>query len=130
MHKVTYVIPIWARTFEKDILLSLNSLISESKYIEQIIIVHDGVESFLLDISRVPKILEDKVLHIYSWINKGPGLARNYGCIFSKTNFIFFLDAGDESLPTRIKKQLPLVLRNGYAYGHIKEINLVIEVKI
>ena len=58
MYEVTYIIPIWAKTSKKDIYLSLNSLINESKYICQIIVVHDGRGSFLLDLCEVPRSLD------------------------------------------------------------------------
>ena len=123
MPKITYIIPIWANTTKKELDLSLTSLIKELEYISQIIIVHDGKDSFLIKPNSSLEILDKKILHLYLYFNKGPGIARNYGCIFSKSKYIFFLDAGDESLPKRIQNQLPLVIKNGFSYGHIKEVD-------
>ena len=103
MPKITYIIPIWANTTKKELDLSLTSLIKELEYISQIIIVHDGKDSFLIKPNSSLEILDKKILHLYLYFNKGPGIARNYGCIFSKSNYIFFLDAGDESLPKEFK---------------------------
>lgn len=123
MEKVDYIIPIWAKTTEKDLNLSLISLIDEIEHINQIIIVHDGKDSFFLNLNYGLSTLEKKILHVYSYSNNGPGIARNYGCIFSKSDYIFFLDAGDQSISKRIQKQLPLVIENGFSYGHIREVN-------
>ncbi len=124
MYKVNYIIPIWANTLEKDLYISLISLIHELDYISQIIIVHDGKDSFFIKACSELKCLEEKILHVYTYNNKGPGSARNIGCHFSDTDYIFFLDAGDESSPKRIQKQLNLVLKNGFSYGHIREVNI------
>ena len=122
MNKVTYVIPLWRETRLIDVQASLESLLHESYLINDIILVHDGYDSFgLLD--KLDSVLLSKILFVYTYNNKGPGVARNHGAKFSRSDFIFFLDAGDTNFPHRTQLQLSS-LASGYdaSYGEIREV--------
>ena len=95
---VTYILPLWEKTNSIELENSLRSLLPEYHLIEDILLVYDGYNSFGLHF-RVPELIENKLTRIYCPINKGPGLARNTGALYAKTEFIFFLDAGALSRP-------------------------------
>ena len=53
-----------------------------------------------------PKKFFKKLKFIYCGINNGPGIARNKGVLFSKSEYILFLDCGDRSVSNRAKIQI------------------------
>lgn len=126
---VSYIIPIWSRTTKEEIEDSINSLKKEHKLIGEIIIVFDGYESFNKSFS-IPKILSEKLIFLYSYINKGPGLSRNLGALFAKNEYLFFLDAGDKSVQNRITLQLEELYKSDACFGYIKEYNNSRQVRI
>ena len=119
---VSYIIPILSKTILKDIEDSLNSLTFESNFIREIIIVFDGFDSFNLDF-EIPNEFQKKIVFLYSYYNKGPGLSRNLGAIFSKSSILFFLDAGDKSSKNRVQIQLKELVKSDVSFGDIREIN-------
>ena len=121
MDKATYIIPVWRGTRTCDLEASLKSLQHEIHLVDQVIIVYDGHDSFCLSYD-IDQDLVSKILSVYIYKNSGPGVARNYGVTFSRSQYIFFLDAGDINSCNRTEMQLSLLL-NGYeaSYGDIEE---------
>ncbi len=119
--KVSYIIPLWFKTESWEIEASLNSLKSESSLISEIIIVFDGHKSFSKEF-KIPDEFLKKIIFVYCFINRGPGIARNKGSIFSKSKYLFFLDSGDLSCKNRISKELSYLKKYNAVYGDIIEI--------
>ena len=115
---VSYIIPIWAKSTKQEIERSINSLIPEYFLIKEILIIFDGHKSFTKKF-KIPKTFQDKIKLIYCGINKGPGIARNKGATFVQSNYILFLDCGDESLPNRASIQLKSLLENDVSFDMI-----------
>ena len=116
---VSFIIPVWENTSSRELLSSLKSLQNESALINEIIIIFDGVNSFSLEI-QPPEDIKNKIKYVYLWNNKGPGNARNIGVIFSESEYLFLLDAGDKSTSYRVKTQLRFLSNYGVCYGQIK----------
>tara|TARA_B100000212_G_scaffold328003_1_gene291811 strand:- start:249 stop:1061 length:813 start_codon:yes stop_codon:yes gene_type:complete len=116
---VSFIIPVWEKTTSSELFNSLQSLETNTELINEFIIVFDGYKSFDLEIKFPPNI-KDKINYIYIWNNKGPGISRNIGVIFSKSKYIFFLDSGDRCLPNRVKTQLIDLINKGVSYGLIQ----------
>ena len=102
---VSYIIPIWEKSSVEELESSVNSLIPEEPLIQEILIVFDGYKAFNKKFI-FPKKFLNKLKFIYCGINKGPGIARNKGVLFSNSKYIFFLDCGDQSVPNRAKLQI------------------------
>ena len=108
---VSYIIPIWEKSSVEELESRINSLIPEDPLIKEIIIVFDGYKSFNKKII-FPKKFFKKLKFIYCGINNGPGIARNKGVIFSKSEYILFLDCGDQSVPNRANIQIKSLNKN------------------
>ena len=118
---VTFIIPIWEKTSLEEIDISLKSLSRDSTLIDEILIIFDGIDSSKLE--NVFEIdLKNKIRLIYLGKNRGPGNARNVGVLFSKSENIFLLDAGDKNKSERIKSQLIDLKKYGVSYGQIEYI--------
>ena len=122
MIKTDIIIPYWEGSSSKDLNNSLNSLKYEISLINKLIIVLDGENSFF-KITIEDKVIEDKILFIYLRDNKGPGIARNVGAIFSDAENLLFLDTGDMSIKNRVWIQNKALKNNYVSVGAIKEIN-------
>lgn len=118
------VIPIWERTSSKEINDSLNSLKKEIDLITKVIIICDGENSFFKNLKEYKKINE-KILIIYIKKNVGPGIARNIGATFSKSENLLFLDAGDICINNRVNFQIKALKKNYVSVGAINEKNSI-----
>ena len=114
------VIPLWEKTDKENLLKSINSLIDESKFIKNIILVIDGCKNYPKYLPN-DHILESKFIIVYKFKNYGPGIARNCGVIFSKSENIIFLDAGDININKRVESQLKSLSNNDACLANIKE---------
>ncbi len=119
---VSYIIPIWEKSSVEELESSINSLIPEDPLIQEILIVFDGYESFNKEII-FPKKFFKKLKFIYCGINNGPGIARNKGVLFSKSEYILFLDCGDQSVSNRAKIQIKSLKKDDVSFGNIREIS-------
>lgn len=116
---ISFIIPIWEKTSQEEIYNSLDSLSYDSNLIDEILIIFDGIDSSKLE--NIFEIdLKNKIRLIYLGKNRGPGNARNIGVLFSKSEYIFLLDAGDVNNPGRVKSQLNDLKNYGVSYGQIE----------
>ena len=113
--------PIWEKSTSEEIESSLQSLIAEDYLLREILIVFDGYKSFKKEF-KIPLILKNKIRYIYCGINRGPGVSRNKGALFTKSKYLFFLDCGDQSAPNRAQLQLKSLLKSDVSFGNINEI--------
>ena len=107
---VSVVIPVY--NAEKTIISCIESVLSQSYSVSEIIIINDGSTDSTKDI--LENYLFSKRLnnvYLYNQINSGPSKARNYGIMLAKSEWIAFLDSDDRWLDVKLEKQL-LVLEN------------------
>lgn len=119
--KVSYILPIWSKSLIKHIDESLSSLVIENKLIREIIVVFDGEECFQKKF-HIPKVFLKKIIFVYCFKNRGPGVARNKGSLFAKSRYLFFLDAGDVSSSNRVAQQIKFFKKYDVSFGSIKEL--------
>ena len=120
MEKTDLIIPIWSGNTKKQIIESLDSIIKEHELINKILLVIDGCEVFPVNLPA-NHILENKIIFIYTYKNKGPGIARNIGVDYSRANNIVFLDAGDRCTKNRLRLQIKSLKIHDVSLGDIKE---------
>jgi glycosyltransferase involved in cell wall biosynthesis len=99
---ITFIIPTIGR---ETLIKSINSLINQTHYDWQAIIIFDGLKNNIVDLTIIsdPRILfielEEK---LGNGINSA-GLVRNHGIDFVKTEWVAFLDDDDTLSPTYIE---------------------------
>ncbi len=94
---------ISAYNCEKFINDSINSVLSQTHPVNELIIIDDG--SIDSTKKRVQEFGDEKIRAI-SQINQGPGAARNRGIVESSGELIAFLDCDDIWLPEKIEHQV------------------------
>ena len=102
---ISAVIP--AYNAEKYITRAIDSVLGQTRPVDEIIIVDDGSTD---NTAEAIKRYGDKIQYIYQE-NAGVSAARNTGIKAAATDWIAFLDADDEWLPERIQLQVELLKR-------------------
>lgn len=107
--KVSVVIPFYNR-IEKT-LEALKSATDQSYKNIEVVLVDDGSTE---DISKLEKfVIEHKNVKLVApKQNSGPAAARNLGIKKSRGEYIAFLDSDDEFIPTKIEKQLAMMVKH------------------
>lgn len=114
MNRITAVIALYNK--EKYIDRAIRSIQSQTKQVNEIVVVDDGSTDAGPDI--VKSIYDSRIKLIYQ-DNQGVSLARNNAVSVASNNIIAFLDADDEWLPNHIEEILLLVKQfpSAGAYG-------------
>ena len=103
---ISAVIP--AYNAERYIARAIESVLSQTHPVDEIIVVDDGSTDGTAEVVRS---FGEKV-QLYQQVNAGVSAARNTGIKAATGDWIAFLDADDEWLPVRIQKQVELLQRN------------------
>lgn len=103
---VSVVIPVY--NAGKALCRAVDSVLSQSFTDYEIIIVDDGSTD---DTPDIIKGYGDKIRYIRQE-NSGASIARNAGIQAAQGRWIAFLDADDQWLPEKLKKQIGLLSRN------------------
>lgn len=90
--KVSLIIPVF--NVEEYLRRCLDSVINQTLTDIEIIVVNDGSTDNSLDIILEYRAI-DRRINIINKENQGPGLARNVGLSFAKSDYIVFLDSDD-----------------------------------
>ena len=90
--KVSIIIPVYG--VEKYIERCLDSVINQTLKDIEIIIVNDGSRDNSLKICKIYQEKDNRI-QIYSKLNEGLGLTRNYGMDRANGRYIAFLDSDD-----------------------------------
>ena len=98
--KISVVIP--AYNAEKTIGRAIESVLSQTRPADEVIVVDDGSTDVTAEVVR---LYGDKVVLIQQE-NAGASVARNTGINAAKGNWIAFLDGDDEWLPEKLQLQL------------------------
>lgn len=96
---ISVIIPLYNK--EMIIERTINSVLQQSLKDFEIIIVDDGSTDKSLSII---KSIDDKRIRIIEQKNGGPSKARNTGIRNAQTNWLYFIDADDEMLPSTLEK--------------------------
>lgn len=105
---ITAVIP--AYNAEKYITRSIDSVLSQTHPVDEIVVVDDG------STDSTPEIIKrygDKVRYVHQQ-NAGVSAARNAGVRAATCDWIAFLDADDEWLPDRLMRQVRLLQEHSH----------------
>ncbi|MHC5139531.1 MAG: glycosyltransferase family 2 protein, partial [Planctomycetota bacterium] len=100
--KLTISAVIPAYNAAKYIARSIDSVLAQTHPVDEIVIVDDGSTD---NTAAIIKDYGDKVRYIHQ-PNAGVSAARNTGIEAATGNWIAFLDADDEWLPEKIKRQV------------------------
>ena len=92
MSLITVVIP--AYNSERVIRECLNSVISQSHKVDEIIIINDGSTDLTGDICK-EFASKSEIIKYYEQENKGVAFTRNYGICLAKSKYIMFVDSDD-----------------------------------
>jgi glycosyltransferase involved in cell wall biosynthesis len=103
---ISAVIP--AYNAEEHIARAIQSVLAQTRPVDEIIVVDDGSTD---NTAEVVRSFGDEVKLIRQ-ANAGVSAARNAGIKFATGDWIAFLDADDEWLPDKIERQVQLLDRN------------------
>lgn len=115
-YNISVIIP----TFNRQHLISrsLDSVLSQTRPADEIIVVDDGSSD---DTDDLIQQCYPSVRYLYQ-DNRGISSARNYGINQAKGDWLAFLDSDDEWLPQKLEKQLvALQQMPGYRIIHANE---------
>ena len=122
---VSVIIPVYNRVNLID--RSINSVISQTYPINEIIVIDDGSNDGTYDL--IKKNFPHVSLKYQE--NKGVSNARNVGIKSAKSNWIAFLDSDDEWLPKKVEEQINLLKINySFKICHTDEVWIRNQVRI
>ncbi len=114
---VSVVIP--AYNVEKYIKRAIDSVLSQTRTVDEIIVVDDGSTDRTTDLVRE----YGRQVKLFSQQNAGPSAARNLGISKSSGDYLAFLDADDIWLPEKIELQLEAIHKhpgNPWCFTNLK----------
>lgn len=100
---VSVVIP--AYNVEKYIKRAIDSVLHQTRAVDEIIVVDDGSTDRTVSLVRE----YGERISLFSQTNAGPSAARNFGISKSSGDYLAFLDADDVWLPEKIQLQLEAI---------------------
>jgi GT2 family glycosyltransferase len=121
MPLISVIIPVY--NGEKTIKETINSVLSQTVFDFELIVINDGSQDRTLEVvSDIP----DPRIKIFSYPNAGVAASRNRGLLHSCGQFIAFLDADDLWTSNKLEAQLKALQENpkaGVAYSWSNFIN-------
>lgn len=103
---ISAVIPVF--NGEKFIRDAINSILSQTCSVQEIVVINDGSNDSSVAIAREMSNNSNIPIIIFSQSNSGVSAARNLGLIKSRGTHIAFLDVDDIWAPNKIEKQKEL----------------------
>lgn len=97
---ISVIIPVFNRP--NEILCSVNSVMSQSHAVDELIIVDDGSTDNTATVISDLQLTYPSIIKIITQTNKGVSAARNAGINLAKGEWLAFLDSDDEWLPNKI----------------------------
>ncbi len=115
--KISVIIPSFNRS--KTIRRAINSILEQTYYPHEIIIIDDGSTDGTQSLIRN----EYPSVKYYYQLNKGVSNARNKGILKSTGDWIAFLDSDDEWFPNKLEEQKKSLEQNSTTFiSHTNEI--------
>lgn len=107
---VSVVITTYGRDM-KLLMQAVNSVRSQTyNNIELIIVDDNGIGTDIQKNNQATFLKEDDIKYIVNYKNSGAQYSRNHGILESDGEFIAFLDDDDIWMPTKIEKQVKLII--------------------
>lgn len=97
--EISVIVPLYNK--RDSIGLTIKSILCQTFENFELIIVDDGSTDNSLDVVRT---IKDSRIRIIKQENGGPSRARNTGIMNAVTNWLYFIDADDEMLPSTLEK--------------------------
>jgi glycosyltransferase involved in cell wall biosynthesis len=110
MTLISVVIPVYNGS--KTIQETITSVLNQTYYNLQIIVIDDGCTDSTLDIINS---IKDHRLQVYSYSNQGLAISRNRGIDLAEGEYISFLDADDLWTENKLQSQLKALVNNPQA---------------
>lgn len=110
---VSILLPVY--NCQKTVAAAIESILTQSYYNFELIIVNDGSTDDTLNIIKSFK--DTRIILINRDINKGLVYSLNEGIRASNSDFIFRMDADDISLPNRLISQIEFVDKIGHNFS-------------
>lgn len=111
--KVSIIIPTYNR--EHLIQRAIKSVLNQSYGEFELLIVDDGSTDNTEEVVR--QIKDDRIRYIRCEENKGAAAARNRGIAEAKYDYIAFQDSDDEWYPSKLEKQMKVMLESSEKTG-------------
>lgn len=97
---ISVIVPVY--NVEKYLAACLDSILSQSYRLLEVIVINDGSSDFSLKIAQSYAEKDDRV-KCYSYENSGLSMARNHGLDVATGNLITFVDSDDLLLPEALE---------------------------
>lgn len=109
MPKISIIIPMFNAA--DTITATLNSILNQTYTDYEVWIIDDGSKDHSIQLCKdfITKHGLETHWHLRTQPNAGPSTARNHGIQLSQGEYIAFLDADDEWLPTKLSLQTKLL---------------------
>ncbi|MDZ8188362.1 MAG: glycosyltransferase [Nostoc sp. ChiSLP02] len=104
---ISVIIPTY--NSEKTIKETIESVLKQTFYDFELIIINDGSEDSTLDVIAE---IQDSRIKVFSYPNAGGNVSRNRGLHHAVGEFISFLDADDLWTPDKLESQLKALQEN------------------
>jgi len=98
------VIPLYNK--EKHIMRAINSVLNQTYQDFELIVVDDGSTDGSFEAAST---IQDPRIRIMCQDNRGVSAARNRGVVEAKSNWVAFLDADDEWLPSFLEENIEII---------------------
>lgn len=109
-YRLSVIIPLYNK--EKSINRAVNSVLKQTAFFDELIIVDDGSTDASLD---VVKQFDDSRIKVISQKNQGVSSARNTAIKVACSDYLCFLDADDEWCPNFLEQIIGLIKLNDKA---------------
>lgn len=110
MPKISVIIPVY--NGEKTIQETINSVLKQTFFDFELIIINDGSQDATLEKASD---ISDPRIKLFSYPNQGLAASRNRGMALASGEFISFLDADDLWTPEKLEAQLNALQNNPQA---------------
>lgn len=116
MNLVSIITPLYNSSLFLD--KTINSIISQSYYYWELIIVDDCSQDNSIEIALDFSSKDIRIKVIQMEKNSGAAAARNTAIKAANGRFIAFLDSDDLWHPHKLEKQINFMLKNNYAFSY------------
>ena len=108
--KVSVIVPIY--NAEKYLKRCIDSILNQTFKDFEVILINDGSTDSSLEICNI-YVASDNRIHVINQQNRGVSVARNNGIVYSKGEYITFVDSDDFLEPDALNVMY-CAIRNGY----------------
>lgn len=107
---ISVIVPVY--NGERYLAACLDSIITQSYKLLEIIVINDGSSDFGLEIAQKYSEKDDRI-KVYTYENGGLSVARNRGLSLATGDYITFVDADDLLLPRALETMYRILKKHG-----------------